>query len=151
MMKSGAVFLLFFVASCVAGAQQEKLDKFIPPAESHGMGISGYGCDKVYVADSSSTSKHLSYWTLNLWAEYGKERKKNWQKTYHSFEIEAKTNMQASGESARSGAAVGAYGAESYNFTPLNQACAEWGRQLKSALKIDVPLDKEGQKVIHFH
>ena len=145
----GIAILFLFAVSSTAGQQKPKADKLLPPAESHGMTISAYGCDKTYVAEGKSTSKDLSYWTLSVWAEYGNERKKYWQKTYGNFEVQAKSSYHTSGESARSGAAIGAYGGETYDFTPMNKACAEWGAQLKSTLKMDVPWDKENQKTIH--
>jgi hypothetical protein len=141
-------FLFLFTVSCVAAQQDSKTDKLLPPAESHGKTISAYGCDKIYISDNKSTSNYISYWTLSVWAEYGSERKKYWQKTYGNFEVPFKNSFHTDAESARSGGAVGAYGAATYDFTPMNKACAEWGLHLKSTFKINLALDREGQKII---
>lgn len=133
--KSALVFLS--MASCVAGSQKPKLDKLLPPAESHGMTISGYGCDKDHVADSPSTSKNSSFWTLTVWAQYGKEHKKYWKKTYGTFEVPVKSSVNSSGESAGSGEAIGAYSTQSYDFTGMDKACADWGEHVKSTLKVE--------------
>lgn len=150
MRKYGTALVFLLAASSPANPQKTDVDKFLPPAKSHEMTISGYGCDKLYVAGSTSTSKYLSYWTLTVWAEYGKESKKYWQKTYGNFEVAIKPAFHANSESAHSGRAMGAYGGEAYDFTPMNKACAEWGAHVKSALKIDLAWDKKGQKIIWY-
>lgn len=139
--KTALVFL--FLASCVAGSQKPKLDKLLPPAETHGMTMNGYGCDKDHVADSPSTSKNSSYWTLIVWAQYGKEHKKYWKKTYGTFEVPVKNSVNSSGESAGSGAAIGAYSTESYDFTAMDKACAEWGEHVKSNVKVESAADEK--------
>lgn len=135
--KYCTALFLFFAAPYLASSQKPKPDKFLPPIESHGMSISGYGCDRQHVADSTSTSKDSSYWTLIVWAQYGDKHKKYWQKSYDNYEIPVKHSVSSSGESAGSGAAIGAFGSESYDFTTLDKACAEWGTRVKSSLKID--------------
>lgn len=131
-----ALFLLF-ASPYLASSQKPKPEKFLPPIESHGMSISGYGCDRLYVSDSKSTSKLTSYWTLLVWAQYGEKHKKHWQKSYDTYEIPVRNSVNSSGESAGSGEVIGGYELKSYDFTPLDKACTEWGAQVKSSLKID--------------
>lgn len=106
------------------------------------MTISGYGCDRLHVSDSTSTSKPTSYWTLLVWAQYGEKRKKYWEKSYDTYEIPVKNSVNSSGESAGSGEVIGGYELKSYDFTSLDKGCAEWGAQVKSALKIAPNGDK---------
>src|SRR5580704_7120313 len=122
MRKYGTALVLLFAASCVAGAQKPKPNKFLPPPESHGMTISGYGCDRVYMANSSSTSKSVAFWMLNVWAQYGKEHKKYWQKTYGTYEIPVKNSVNSNGETAGGGDAIGEFEVKSYDFTPMDKA-----------------------------
>ena len=126
MRKYWVSVILLSAASYIAGSQKPKLDKLLPPAESHGMAMSGYGCDKDHFADSPSTSKNSSFWSLIVWAQYGKEHKKYWRKTYGTFEVPVKNSVNSSGESAGSGEAIGAYSTNSYDFTAMDKACAEW-------------------------
>lgn len=134
--QTALVFLL--AAPCVAGSQNAKLDKFLPPRESHGMTVTGYGCDRVFVANSPSTSKSLSFWSLVLWAQYGKDHKKYWQKTYHTYEIPVKTSVRSNGETAGGGDAIGEFELKSYDFTTLDKACADWDAEVRSTLKVDL-------------
>lgn len=136
MRKYQTAVAFLFAASCVAGSQKPKAEKFLPPVESHGMTISGYGCDKEHVADSRS-STNVSYWTLTVWAQYGKEHKRYWKKTYGTFEVPVKHAVNSSGESAGSGEAIGGYDTESYDLAPMEKACAEWGAQVQSTLKME--------------
>lgn len=133
--KTALVFL--FMASSVDGSQKPKLDKLLPPAESHGMTINGYGCDKDHVADSPSAPRNSSFWALTVWAQYGKDHKKYWRKNYGTFEVPVKTSVNSSGESAASGEAIGAYSTQSYDFTAMDKACADWGEHVKSTLKVE--------------
>jgi hypothetical protein len=137
MKKYWIALILLSAASYIAGSQKPKLDKLVPPAESHGMTMSGYGCDKDHFADSPSTSKNSSFWSLIVWAQYGKEHKKYWKKTYGTFEVPVKNSVNSSGESAGSGEAIGAYSTNSYDFTAMDKACAEWGEHIKSIVKVE--------------
>jgi hypothetical protein len=137
MRKYGIALVLVLAASCLADTKKPKLEKFIPPAQSHGMEIAGYGCDRQHVSDNPDASKASSFWSLLLWAQYGKEHKRYWQKTYDTFKIPVKPSVIHAGESAGTGAAIGAFSAEDYDFTSLDQACADWGAQVKSTLKIE--------------
>jgi hypothetical protein len=128
-----ALALIVVAGSCFASPK--KLDKFLPPVESHGAKISGYGCDRQHVADGAS-AKDTSYWILILWAQYGDQHKRYWQKSYDSFQIPVKYSMNSSGESAGSGGAIGAYGTKSYDFTSMDKACADWGVLMQTTLKI---------------
>ena len=136
MRKYWTALVLLFAASCPAGSEKQKLDKFLPPIESHGMTISGYGCDRVYVANSTSTSKNISFWTLILWAQYGKDHKKYWQKSYDTYQIPIMNSVNSIGESAASGEALGAFEKKSYDFTSLDKGCADWGALVQSTLKV---------------
>jgi hypothetical protein len=142
MTKYGIALVLLFAASCMAGAQKPKPAKFLPPLESHGMAINGYGCDRLYVADTMPMSRSTSLWALIVWAQYGKDHKKYWQKTYNTYEIPYKNQVHSNGESAGSGAAIGGFENKSYDFTLIDKACAEWGAQMKSALKMDLDAEK---------
>lgn len=137
MSKYGTALLLLFAASCVVASDKPKSDKFLPPVKSHGMTISGYGCDRNHVMDNSSASKSTSFWTLIVWAQYGKDHKRYWEKTYGTYEVPVKHSINSSGESVGSGAAIGAYKTESYDFTSMDKACADWGAQVESTLKIE--------------
>ncbi len=108
----------------------------MPPAQSHGMTISGYGCDKL-AAEASTTSTGSAYWTLIIWAQYGKDHKKYWQKTYGTYQVPLKHEVKSSGESAGSGAAIGAFGMEAYDFSSMDKTCADWAAQVKSTLKVE--------------
>lgn len=137
-MKKYRTALAFLLpALCLASPQKPKADKFLPPRESHGMTITGYGCDRAYVGDNASASKDVSFWTLIVWVQYGKDHKRYWQKTYGSYQVPVKHIMHSDGESAGSGDAIGAYGIKSYDFTSMDKACAEWGEHVKSTLKIE--------------
>lgn len=137
MKKYCTALVLLFAAPFLSSSQKPKPNKFLPPIESHGMTISGYGCDRLYVSDAKSTSKLTSYWTLLVWAQYGEKHKKYWQKSYDTYEIPVKNAVNSSGESAGSGEVIGGYELKSYDFTSLDKACTEWGAQVKSSLKID--------------
>ena len=140
MTKYETGLVVLFAALCVAGAQKPKPAKFLPPPESHGVTISGYGCDRLLLADRV-TSKSVTFWTLNVWAQYGKKHKKYWQKTYGTYQIPVEYSINSNGESAESGDAIGEYETKSYDFTPIDKACAEWRAEVKSTLKLD--LDRE--------
>jgi hypothetical protein len=142
MTKYETGLVLLFAASCLAGAQKPKLAKFLPPLESHGLTISGYGCDRLFVADNP-TPRSVSFWSLIVWAQYGKDHKKYWQKTYGNYEIPVKPSVSSNGESAAGGDAIGGYETKSYDFTPMDKACAEWSAQMKSTLKIDPERERE--------
>ena len=136
MRKYWTALILLFAASCLPGSEKQKLDKFLPPIESHGMTISGFGCDRLYVANSTSTSKNISFWTLILWAQYGKDHKKYWQKSYDTYQIPVMNSVNSNGESAASGEAIGGFETKSYDFTSLDKRCADWGALVQSTLKI---------------
>jgi hypothetical protein len=131
--RTALVFLL--AASCLAAAP--KFEKFIPPAESHGMTLAGYGCDRMRIADSAAASKGGSYWSLILWATYGKDHKRYWQKNYDTFHITIGHTVQSAGESAGSGDAIAPISTDTYDLTPMAKACADWATVVKSNLKID--------------
>jgi hypothetical protein len=137
--RTALVFLL--AASCLAASP--KLDKFVPPAESHGKALSGYGCDRMQIADSAAASKGGSYWSLVLWATYGTDHKRYWQKTYDTFHITIGHAVSHAGESAGSGAAIAPVATDTYDLTPMINACGDWANFVKSTLKID----GNGQKV----
>lgn len=143
MKKCAIALVLLFAASCVASPQKPKPAKFLPPLESHGKTISGYGCDRMYVADSPSTSKSVTVWDLIVWAQYGTEHKKYWQKTYGTYQITGKNAVQSNGETAGAGDAIGEFEKKSYDFAPMDKACADWGEQMKSTLK----LESNGERV----
>jgi|HubBroStandDraft_1064217.scaffolds.fasta_scaffold51870_2 hypothetical protein len=127
--------VLLFVATCLAASP--KFDKFIPPAESHGKTLSGYGCDRMQIADSAAASKGGSYWSLLLWAQYGDDHKRYWQKTYDTFHVTIGHAVQNNGESAGGGGAIAPVATDSYDLTPMANACASWAAVVKSTLKID--------------
>lgn len=132
----GIGIILLFAVSCMAGPKKEKPAKLMPPAQSHGMAISGYGCDRQQ-AYTSTSEMSSAFWSLLVWAKYGKDHKKDWQKTYGTYRIDVKNALKSSGESAGSGAVIGGMGTESYDFTPLEKDCTAWSAQVKSTLKID--------------
>lgn len=136
MKKCAAALALFFAASCVASAQKTKPNKFLPPAESHGMTINGYGCDKQQVLDVPA-SNGSSMWRLIVWSQYGKDHKRYWQKTYGTYKVEVKYAVSSSGESAASGAPIGADEAASYDFSSMDKICNDWGLEVKSNVKTD--------------
>jgi hypothetical protein len=82
-----------------------------------------------------------SYWTLIVWAQYGKEHKRYWQKSYGTYEIQVRNTVHSSGESAGSGAAINAYATESFDFSLMDKACAEWDAQVKSKLTVKPKAD----------
>ena len=55
------------------------------------MTISGYGCDPQLVMEMPSSSKSLV--KLIVWAQYGKEHKRYWQKTYGTYQVEVKRSV----------------------------------------------------------
>jgi hypothetical protein len=142
MKKLGVACFLLFAAVCLGGPKDSKMSKFMPPAESHGMPIIGYGCDKEQVTGLPTSSHSDSYWRLILWAQYGKDHKRYWQKTYGTYEIPERDTMGSSGESAGSGATIGGFNTEEFDFRTMDKVCAEWGTQVKSTLKVDA---KEGE------
>jgi hypothetical protein len=138
MRKCGLIVILAISVSCLADSKKPKLDKFMPPAESHGKAISGYGCDKQkVVAETTSTSKPSSIWTLILWAQYGDDHKRYWQKSYDTYQIPIKSSVKHSGESVGSGAAIGAYESDAYDFGAMDEACNLWGAQVRTTLKVE--------------
>jgi hypothetical protein len=139
-----AVVLILFAASCLAGPKKPDPAKFMPPAQSHGMTMTGYGCDKV-AAGTSTVQSGGAYWSLIVWAQYGKEHKRYWQKTYSTYQVPVKASVGSSGESAGSGGAIGAYGTESYDLSTLDKACADWGAVVKSTLKVEPNADAKPQ------
>jgi hypothetical protein len=141
MKKYAAPTVLLFSLSCLAVAQKPKTDKLLPPAESHGMTITGYGCDPELLKEIPGGS---SLFNLNVWAEYGKKHKRSWEKTYGTYQLTAKRSVSGA-EAVATGAPVGANQEESYDFGPLNKACDDWKLQVKSTLKID-PNDGEKPK-----
>jgi hypothetical protein len=141
MKKYGAVLVLLLALSCLAGAQKPKIDKLLPPSESHGMTISGYGCDPELLNELPGSSKSL--FNLIVWAEYGKKHKRYWGKTYGTYQITAKRSVNSSGEEVATGAPIAPNQVESYDFGPINKACDEWRLQVKSTLKIE---PNEGEK-----
>lgn len=136
MKKLGTVIVLLLVVPCLA-ARKPKDKKLLPPAESHGLPISGYGCDKQQDLDAPSTSKNSSFWRLIVWAQYGDKHRRYWQQTYGTYEVVSKQLLGSSGESAASGAPIGVYENPSYNFSPMDKTCNEWGLQVRSTLKIE--------------
>lgn len=137
MRKCGLVVMLAISVSCLADPKKPKLDKFVPPAESHGKAISGYGCDKQnVVAETTSTSKPVSIWTLILWAQYGDNHKRYWQKSYDTYQVQIRRTVKHSGESAATGDAIGAYESEAYDFGAMDEACNLWGAQVRITLKV---------------
>lgn len=135
MKKHGAIIVVL-AFGLLLGANKPNPAKLLPPAQSHGMAISKYGCDKQYQQDMPSDAKRTSVWNLTVWAEYGDQHKKYWTKTYGTYQIPVRGTATASSESAGSGAAVGAMSSESFDFTPMNKACSEWGREMESTFKI---------------
>ena len=131
--------VLLLAASFLAGSDRPKLDKFLPPAESHGMTISAYGCDRLHVTDSSDSS----YWKLVFWAQYGGKHKRYWEKSSDTYKVPVKHSMGSSGESAGSGAPIGGYSNAVYDFSVMDKGCSEWGGRVRSALKID----SSGEKI----
>lgn len=128
---------MVLAGSSLAIAKKPKAKKVLPPAESHGMAISGCGCDRQYVQDMPSAAKRTAVWNLIVWAEYGKEHKKYWRKTYGSYQVPMKGDVRSSGERAgRSGAAIGPISSEFFDFSALDQGCVEWGREMESTFKI---------------
>jgi len=138
MEKYGAAIVLLLSLSCLAGAQKPKTDKLLPPSESHGMTISGYGCDPELLKDLPGSSQSL--FDLTVWAEYGKKHKRYWEKTYGSYKITTKRSGNSSPEEVAAGASIA-----SYDFGPMNKACDEWKLQVRSTLKIE-PNESEKPK-----
>jgi hypothetical protein len=134
--------VVFFAVSCLASPKKPKYEKFVPPTDAHGMTISGYGCDRERVATGTNATRNSSYWTLILWAQYGQDHKRYWQKSYDTFEVPVKPVIGSSGESAGSGAPIGGYRTEMYDFGSMDQACADWGRVVQSQLKMKPNGDK---------
>ncbi|HKN62630.1 MAG TPA: hypothetical protein VJW93_15720 [Candidatus Acidoferrales bacterium] len=140
--KYWTALVLFLAVSCLAADKKPKFEKFVPPAESHGAAITGYGCDRMHIADSSSTSKSSSYWNLILWAQYGTDHKKYWTKTYDTFQVPVNHSVKSAGESASTGAPIAGFETMSYDFTSLDNACADWGALVQTTLKIKPNGDK---------
>lgn len=128
--------VLLLAASFLAADKKPKFDKFVPPVESHGAAITGYGCDRLHIADNSTTSKSSSYWNLILWAQYGTDHKKYWTKTYDTFNIPVNHAVKSAGESASTGAPIAGVEFMSYDFSTLDKACADWGALVQTTLKI---------------
>jgi len=141
MRKYCAALVLLSALSCLAGAQKPKIDKLLPPSESHGKTISGYGCDPELIKELPSSSKSLM--KLNVWAQYGKEHKRYWQKTYGTYQVEVKRSVSSSGEEVESGTPINPNQVESYDLSPMDKACNEWKLQVGSTLKIE---PNEGEK-----
>lgn len=137
MSKRWSLIVLAMAVSCLADSNKPKLDKFMPPAESHGKAISGYGCDRLYVRDSTSTSQPTSLWTLILWAQYGDGHKKYWQKSYDTYQVLIKRTVKAGGEDVKSGGAIGAYENDAYDFGAMDEDCNSWGTQVRTTLKVE--------------
>jgi hypothetical protein len=133
-----AILLALVLAdSFLAMGKKPKAKKLLPPAESHGAAISGCGCDRQYVQDMPSDAKRTAVFNLIVWAEYGKEHKKYWKKTYGTYQVPMKGEVQSSGESAGpSGRAIGPMSWEHFDFSAMNKACADWGRDMQSTFKI---------------
>jgi len=72
------------------------------------------------------------------WAQYGQKHKKYWQKTYGTYQIRVEHSVNSNGESAESGDAIGEYETKSYDFAPMDKACAEWRAEVTSTLKLDL-------------
>jgi hypothetical protein len=125
------------LAGLLIGAKKPDPAKFLPPAQSHGLAIAKYGCDKQYVQAMPSDAKRTAVWSLIVWAEYGDHHKRYWKKTYGTYQIPAKGTVTSSAESARAvGATVATMGSESYDFTPMDHACTDWGQEMESRFKI---------------
>jgi len=140
--KYWTALVLFLAVSCLAADKKPKFEKFVPPAESHGAAITGYGCDRMHIADSSSNAKSSSYWNLILWAQYGADHKKYWTKTYDTFQVPVNHAIKSAGESASTGAPIAGFETMSYDFTSLDNACADWGALVQTTLKIKPNGDK---------
>jgi hypothetical protein len=140
-MKYRIALALLVLGGGVAVLAQKKpiAAKFLPPIESHGLIIDSYGCDNLYMQDSVDVSKQTSYWYLVVWAQYGEDHKKFWQKTYGTYELSYNNEVHHNGESAGSGGAIAAFNSRSYDFTPMNKACIEWGAIVKATLKEPKP------------
>jgi hypothetical protein len=136
-MKYPIALVIALLGIVVVSAQDKKPlpAKFLPPIESHGLIIDSYGCDNLYMQDSVDVSKQTSYWYLVVWAQYGKDHKKFWQKTYGTYELSYNNEVHHNGESAGSGGAIAAFNSRSYDFTLMNKACIEWGATVKATLK----------------
>lgn len=136
MKKLGTTIVcLLFATTCLAGNKKQDPAKFMPPAQSHGQPITGYGCDKS-ASGASTTESGGAYWSLIVWAQYGKDHKRYWQKNYGTYQVPVKHSLGSSGESAGSGGAIGAYGTESYDFSSMDKTCADWGALVNSTLKV---------------
>lgn len=136
MRASAALLVLTFVAWSVVAAKKPNPKKVLPPAESHGTAISRYGCDRQFVQYMPSDANRTAVWSLIVWAEYGKDHKRYWKKTYGTYQIAMTGEVQSSGESAGSGAAIGPIASESFDFGPMDKGCAEWGQEMQSTFKI---------------
>jgi hypothetical protein len=72
---------------------------------------------------------------LIVWADYGNDHKQFWKKTYATYQIAVKASITSSGESAKTGAPLTPDSSESFDFTPMDNACTEWGRPIQTTLK----------------
>jgi hypothetical protein len=140
MRKYCAALVLLSALSCLAGAQKPKIGKLLPPSESHGKTISGYGCDPELLKELASSKSLVQ---LNVWAQYGKEHKRYWQKTYGTYQVEVKRSVSSSGEEEASGTPINPQQLESYDLSPMDKACNEWKVRVRSTLKIE---PNEGEK-----
>jgi hypothetical protein len=136
-MRKCRLFVMLAIAVSCLGDSRLKFEKFMPPAESHGKAVSGYGCDKQnVVAENASTSKPMSVWRLIFWAQYGDDHKRYWQKSYDTYQIPIIRSVKHSGESASTGAPIGAHETDAYDFGAMDEACNSWGTQVRSTLKV---------------
>jgi hypothetical protein len=143
MKKYGIVIgLILFAAPCLAGPKKPDPAKFMPPAQSHGVPITGYGCDKMASATATAQSSG-AYWILIVWAQYGQQHKRYWQKNYSTYQVPVKHELKGASESAGSGAALGGYGTESYDFSSMDKVCADWGALVNFTLKVNQGADSK--------
>jgi hypothetical protein len=133
MRKYGTALALLCAAFFLTSAKKPDPAKFIPPAHSHGKAITGYGCDKQKVTERAGGTSNSSIWDLIVWAQYGTERKRYWEKTYGTYQIADKSTFGSSGETASGGAPIGGYANEGYDFTPMDKACSEWSAEMETS------------------
>ena len=143
MKKYGVVIgFILLAAPCLAGPKKPDPAKFMPPAQSHGKNITGYGCDKE-ASGTSATNSNSAYWTLIVWAQYGQDHKRYWQKNYSTYQVPVKHELKGASESAGSGAALGGYGTESYDLSSMDKVCADWAALVNFTLKVKPDADSK--------
>jgi len=135
-MKRYGALVILVLGGFLIGAKKPNFAKFTPPAESHGVALTRYGCDRQYVQDLPRNVTPVAQWNLIVWAEYGERHNRYWSKTYGTYQIAAKESMSSTESAAGVGASRNVIGMEAYNFGPMDKACGEWVHEMEPTFKM---------------